>query len=70
MSKAKLSTWTVNWQPFITKKEVDRITKKATLKQKIRLFFRPSHYSIDGKYIIRYKQMDGIAFVIKRGSKL
>lgn len=60
----------ISYKWLITKEEVEAITKKATIWQKFKLVFRPSHYSIDGKTIVRYKEMDGITFVMKRGTKL
>jgi hypothetical protein len=70
MSKVTTQAWSVRYQPIITKEQVEAITKKATIWQKLRLLFRPSHYSFDDKSIIRYKEMDGITFVMKRGTKL
>ena len=67
------TTWKVQYrlaEPFITKKQVKAITKKATKWQKLRLLFKPSHYSIDGKAIIRYKWLDGVCYVMKKGTKL
>lgn len=57
-------------EPILTKEQVKKITQKATIWQKIRLLSRPSKYSIDNGSIIRYKEMDGIRFVMKRGTKL
>lgn len=68
--KIKTSTWTVRLDPVITKKMVEQTTRKATIWQKVRLLIRPSQYSFDGKSIIRYKEMDGICYVMKRGTRL
>lgn len=66
----KTTTWSVRCSSVFTKEQAEQITKKATRWQKLRLFFRPSHYSIDGKSVIRYKRMGGMLFVMKRGTKL
>lgn len=69
----KTETWKVTYKPFVTKKEVDAATKKASYWQKLRLLFRRSYFSIDysddGVYIARYKKMDDTVFVMKRGTK-
>src|SRR5258708_1107729 len=62
------STWSV--KPFITKPDVEKTKKKSTKLQKLRLLFRPSHYSFDGNAVIRYKEMDKIVFIMKRGTKI
>ena len=59
-----------NKKPLFTKEQLESITKKATLVQKFRLLFVRSEYTFDGDGAIRYKQMDGITFVMKRGTRL
>lgn len=60
----------LTWSPFITREDVQKITRKATPWQKFRLLFRRSKYSFDSGAIIRYKEMDNIVFVMKRGTHL
>lgn len=65
------STWTFTQAPpLFTAKQVSEITRKATFIQKLRLLFKSSKYTFDGKSMMRYKQMDGITFVMKRGTKI
>lgn len=66
--KSFVSVWTN--RPYITKKDVEKITRKASWHTRLRLVFVPSQYSIDGKSIIRFKQLKGITYVIRRGTKL
>lgn len=68
MSKYTETTW--SYKPVFTKEQVEKITKKATLWQKFKLLFVKSHYSIDGKAMIRYKKMGDKVYVMKRGTHL
>ena len=69
----KLNTYTSTWMlntPLFTAEDVRKITRKATRWQKFKLLFVRSQYSFDENVVIRYKKMDGIIFVMKRGTTL
>jgi len=68
-TEANYQVWT-QAKPIITKEMVEKITEKASLLTKARLFRLPSKYSIDGDCIIRYKEMDGVIYIMKRGTHL
>lgn len=69
MTQSEVSVW-YRQKPIITKKQVEKITARATIKDRFRLLSRPSQYSVDGGSVIRYKEMDNKIFVMKRGTKL
>jgi hypothetical protein len=56
--------------PLFTAKQVKDCTRNATLVQKLRLLVRPSKYTFDGNSVMRYKQMDGITFIMKSGTHI
>jgi hypothetical protein len=64
------ATWSWTQRSILTKEQVEAITKKATFVEKIRLLFKPSKYTTDKGSFIRYKEMDGKIFVMKRGTRL
>ena len=64
----RTSTWVR--QPILTKDQVNAITMRATIFEQIRLMFKPSKYTTDRGTFIRYKEMDGKIFVMKRGTRL
>lgn len=66
--KSEVSVWVS--KPVISRKEVEFITKKASRLTKFKLLFRRSHYSVDGKALIRYKKMGDTIYVMKRGTRL
>lgn len=64
------STWSVRLaKPLVTRKQLDKITRKATISEKFRLLTKKSHYSFDDGCIIRYKQMGDTIYVMRRGTK-
>lgn len=67
----KFNTYTSTWMlntPLFTAEDVRKITRNATSWQKFKLLFVRSQYSFDENVVIRYKEMDGIIFVMKRGT--
>lgn len=64
-------TWT--WhkaEPVITKEQAQNITSRATIFKRFLLLFKKSRYSFDQGAIIRYKEMGGTHYVMKRGTRL
>jgi len=66
LGMGKISTWAVSWEPPITLFDVEKIKAKATKLEKLRLKLRPKQYSLDGDYMIAYKEMDNKLFVLTR----
>lgn len=68
METKHVSVWVA--EPVITKEQVEKITEKASLLTNFRLLFVKSRYSFDDGSVIRYKQMGGITYVMKRGTHI
>lgn len=63
------TVWYSHYRPKVTLDECKKITEQASKFTMLRLLFRRSSYSIDGDVVIRYKELNGVVYVIKRGSR-
>lgn len=62
--------WYFTWSRFITREDVQRITRKATRWQKFKLLFRRSRYCFDKGAVIRYKKMGDAIYIMRKGTRL